>query len=66
MPERPPPQRDVLPVPDITPAGHTTYDAKECRHLQLYRQWRFRSRAPRARNHLRLHPVSTMPGSSWA
>jgi arylsulfatase A-like enzyme len=29
MPERPQPQRDVLPVPDITPAGHTTYDAKD-------------------------------------
>ena len=29
MPERPQPQRDVLPVPDIIPAGHTTYDAKD-------------------------------------
>ena len=29
MPERPPPQRDVLPVPDITPVGLTTYDAKD-------------------------------------
>ena len=29
MPERPQPQRDVLPVPDITPSGHTTYDAKD-------------------------------------
>jgi arylsulfatase A-like enzyme len=29
MPERPQPQRDVLPVPDITPVGLTTYDAKD-------------------------------------
>jgi len=29
MPERPHSQRDVLPVPDITPAGLTTYDAKD-------------------------------------
>jgi arylsulfatase A-like enzyme len=29
MPERPQPQRDVLPVPDITPGGLTTYDAKD-------------------------------------
>jgi arylsulfatase A-like enzyme len=29
MPEQPQPQRDVLPVPDITPAGLTTYDAKD-------------------------------------
>ena len=29
MPERPQPQRDVLPVPDVTPAGLTTYDAKD-------------------------------------
>jgi arylsulfatase A-like enzyme len=29
MPERPRPQRDVLPVPDITPVGLTTYDAKD-------------------------------------
>ena len=29
MPERPQLQRDVLPVPDITPVGLTTYDAKD-------------------------------------
>ena len=29
MPERPQPKRDVLPVPDITPVGLTTYDAKD-------------------------------------
>ena len=29
MPERPQPQRDVLPIPDITPVGLTTYDAKD-------------------------------------
>jgi len=29
MPEQPEPQRDVLPIPDITPAGLTTYDAKD-------------------------------------
>jgi arylsulfatase A-like enzyme len=29
MPERPQTQRDVLPVPDITPVGLTTYDAKD-------------------------------------
>jgi arylsulfatase A-like enzyme len=29
MPERPQQPRDVLPVPDITPAGLTTYDAKD-------------------------------------
>jgi arylsulfatase A-like enzyme len=29
MPDRPQPQREVLPVPDITPAGFTTYDAKD-------------------------------------
>jgi arylsulfatase A-like enzyme len=29
MPERPQQPRDVLPVPDITPAGSTTYDAKD-------------------------------------
>jgi arylsulfatase A-like enzyme len=29
MPERPPRQRDVLPIPDVTPAGLTTYDAKD-------------------------------------
>ncbi len=29
MSERPQPQRDVLPVPDITPVGLTTYDAKD-------------------------------------
>jgi arylsulfatase A-like enzyme len=28
MPERPQPQREVLPIPDITPVGLTTYDAK--------------------------------------
>ena len=27
--EKPQPQRDVLPVPDITPVGLTTYDAKD-------------------------------------
>jgi arylsulfatase len=29
MPERPQSPRDVLPVPDIAPVGHTTYDAKD-------------------------------------
>ena len=29
MPERPQPQRDVLPIPDVTPVGLTTYDAKD-------------------------------------
>ena len=29
MPEKPKPQREVLPVPDITPVGLTTYDAKD-------------------------------------
>ena len=29
MPERPQLQRDVLPIPDITPVGLTTYDAKD-------------------------------------
>ena len=29
MPERPPLRRDVLPVPDVTPVGLTTYDAKD-------------------------------------
>jgi arylsulfatase A-like enzyme len=29
MPEQPEPQRDVLPIPDITPIGLTTYDAKD-------------------------------------
>jgi arylsulfatase A-like enzyme len=29
MPETPHSQRDVLPVPDVTPAGLTTYDAKD-------------------------------------
>src|SRR5688572_6395650 len=29
MPERPQQPRDVLPVPDITPVGLTTYDAKD-------------------------------------
>jgi arylsulfatase A-like enzyme len=29
MPEKPQPQREVLPVPDITPVGLTTYDAKD-------------------------------------
>jgi arylsulfatase len=29
MPERSQSHRDVLPVPDITPAGNTTYDAKD-------------------------------------
>ena len=29
MPERPRPQRDVLPIPDVTPVGLTTYDAKD-------------------------------------
>ena len=29
MPERPQPPRDALPVPDITPVGLTTYDAKD-------------------------------------
>ena len=29
MPDRPQPQRNVLPVPDITPVGLTTYDAKD-------------------------------------
>jgi arylsulfatase A-like enzyme len=29
MPERPQPQREVLPIPDVTPAGLTTYDAKD-------------------------------------
>jgi arylsulfatase A-like enzyme len=29
MPEQPEPQRDVLPIPDVTPVGVTTYDAKD-------------------------------------
>src|SRR5687767_5480548 len=29
MPEKAQPQRDVLPVPDVTPVGLTTYDAKD-------------------------------------
>jgi arylsulfatase A-like enzyme len=29
MPEQPEPQRDALPIPDITPVGLTTYDAKD-------------------------------------
>src|SRR5215211_6746099 len=29
MPERPQSQRDVLPIPDVTPVGLTTYDAKD-------------------------------------
>ena len=29
MPERQQPRRDVLPIPDITPVGPTTYDAKD-------------------------------------
>ncbi len=29
MPERPQPQREVLPIPDVTPVGLTTYDAKD-------------------------------------
>ena len=29
MPERPQQRRDVLPIPDITPVGLTTYDAKD-------------------------------------
>src|SRR5688572_23039333 len=29
MPERSEPQRDVLPIPDVTPVGLTTYDAKD-------------------------------------
>ena len=29
MPERPQLKRDVLPIPDITPVGRTTYDAKD-------------------------------------
>jgi arylsulfatase A-like enzyme len=29
MPEQPEPKRDVLPIPDITPTGLTTYDAKD-------------------------------------
>jgi arylsulfatase A-like enzyme len=29
MPEQPEPQRDVLPIPDVTPVGLTTYDAKD-------------------------------------
>jgi arylsulfatase A-like enzyme len=29
LPERPQSQRDVLPIPDITPVGLTTYDAKD-------------------------------------
>jgi arylsulfatase A-like enzyme len=29
MPDRPQSQRQFLPIPDITPIGHTTYDAKD-------------------------------------
>ena len=29
MPEQPEPQRDILPIPDVTPVGLTTYDAKD-------------------------------------
>jgi hypothetical protein len=29
MPRTPQPQRDVLPIPDITAVGLTTYDAKD-------------------------------------
>ena len=27
--ERPQPKRDVLPIPDVSPIGLTTYDAKD-------------------------------------
>jgi arylsulfatase A-like enzyme len=29
MPDQPEPKRDVLPIPDVTPVGVTTYDAKD-------------------------------------